>query len=172
LNDLLKREFPAIRVDTIPDFAKMADSGEAYMRSRAVDVIRLDQAVARGDVKLKYDVQAFRLDPTGVPIWFVRAEWLAGQEQAFAAAVWIRAAERLHVIESDTGPARVLRSYEFQDRLERERLGLVLTVLDRDHDGWAEVMMERSSSETISIFTREFSADGFVDSAVKYEAGC
>jgi hypothetical protein len=41
--------------------------------------------------------------------------------------------------------------FEFQSRVEREHLGLVLNICDRDHDGWGEVLMAQGGYESMRI---------------------
>ena len=172
LNSLVKRDLPGIREESARDLAKAAESQNALDRSWAEQVQRADAALVAGKAKLTYDVQAFRLDPSGVPIWFVRAEWRVEGRQAFVIAAWIRAGDQLSTIESDNHGGTWLHMQEFREGITPEHLGLVLSVIDRDHDGWGEVLMLGTGYESFSIHSREYTADGFDVPDLQYSAGC
>lgn len=111
----------------------MAASEVEYHRAWAAERRRLDEELSRGRVKLSYDIQVFHLDPSGRPTYYVRAEWRAGGRQTFAATLWLRG-DRFEIVETNTDPASWLRMHEFQNRVYRVQLGLVLNVLDLDDD--------------------------------------
>ena len=69
----------------------------------------------RGSGRLRYDVQAFQLSPNGVPVLFVRAEWLVGTRQGFVASLWVRAGEPIDVLKTDVQQAAWVRSSLFQE---------------------------------------------------------
>jgi hypothetical protein len=171
LNDLMTRELPKIRSEAAPDIERMATSDVNYHRSWAAKIQRVDRRLSEGAVKLTYDIQAFQLDPSGMPTYFVRAEWLAGRDQAFAAAVWLRG-DRFEIVEANTRPASWLRMFEFQGEIGREQLGLVLNVLDRDRDGWGEIVFAFGGYESLGIGVEEWSPTGFMSSGIDYSFGC
>jgi hypothetical protein len=171
LNDVLARDLPAIRAQADPEVARMASSTVPYHRSWAAERRRVDEALSRGDVRLAYDIQAFRLDPSGAPVYFVRAEWLAGARQAFAAALWLRG-DPFQIVEVNTRPASWLRMFEFQGAVSRVQLGLVLNVLDRNRDGWGEIVMARGAYESVGIEVLQYSGDGLVPTGVSFVGGC
>jgi hypothetical protein len=171
LHDLLKRELPAIRAEAAPDIDRIAKMESAHNRSWVAAQRRIDRQLMEGKVKLTYDVQAFQLDPSGTPTYFVRAEWLAGRDQAFAASLWLRG-DRFEIVEANTRPASWLRMFEFQGQIDRLQLGLVLNVLDRDRDGWGEIVFARGGYESLGIGVREWSSTGFVLSGISYDSGC
>jgi hypothetical protein len=171
LHDLLARDLPAVRDEADPEIERMASSTVPYHRSWAAERRRVDEALSRGAVRLSYDIQAFRLDPAGAPVYFVRAEWLVGARQAFAAAVWLRG-DPFEIVEADTRPSAWLRMFEFQGEIAREHLGLVLNVLDIDRDGWGEVVMARGGYESLGLAALEYSRHGFTSTGASFAAGC
>jgi hypothetical protein len=120
---------------------------------------------------LTYDIQVFVLGPGEAPIYFVRAVWLAGRRQAFVAAVWLRS-ETFEIVEANTVASAWLRTFEFQGSIEREQLGLVLNVIDRDHDGWGEIIFAQGGYESLAIELREYTATGFAPAGASFVAGC
>ena len=125
----------------------------------------------RNEGKRQYDVQAFQLGP-GDPVYFVRAEWLVEGRQGFAASLWLRTEPRVEIIEANVRPASWLRMFVFQGRITRDHLGLVLNVVDRNRDGWGEVLFLESGYEGFSISLRQYSAAGFTPTGLAYGGGC
>jgi len=125
-----------------------------------------------GRGKLTYDIQSFRLAPDGVPIHFVRAEWAVQRRQGFAASLWLRGEELVEVIQTNLRPASWLRMFEFQGKVAREHLGLILNTFDRDHDGWGEVLLAQGGYEGMSISLLEYSPTGFEPTGIEYAYGC
>jgi hypothetical protein len=62
--------------------------------------------------------------------------------------------------------------FEFQRKVSREHLGLVLNVLDTDRDGWGEVLIAQGGSESMGIELLEYSASGFQPTGSSYSYGC
>ena len=126
----------------------------------------------RGRGGLVYDLQSFRLASDGAPLHFVRAQWMVRGRQGFAASLWLRGEEPLEIVEANVRPASWLRMFEFQGRVTREHLGLVLNVLDRNQDGWGEVIVAQGGYESLSLSVREYSAGGFRPTGIEYAYGC
>jgi hypothetical protein len=171
LSELLKRELPNIVTESEGELARMASSPVDYQRSFARQRQTILQGLARGGGRLSYDVQAFRLTPDGTPFYFVRATWRVDGRQAFAAAVWMRG-EDLEIVRSDLRPASWLTMFEFQGTVSNEQLGLVLNVLDRDHDGWGEVLFAQGGYESLSIEEFRFSPTDGATPGATYSYGC
>src|SRR5262245_2779182 len=119
----------------------MATSDVDYHRSWAFERREIEERLRRGDARLKYDVQAFILSPDAVPLYFARVEWMVGERQAFAMSLWIKSGDTPTIVETNLRAAGWLRMFEFQGRIAREHLGIVLNVLDVDGDGWGEVLL-------------------------------
>ena len=171
LDELLARELPEVRSGAAPELSKMEASAVGYHRSWARELRLVETAMARNEGRREYDVQAFRLGPADT-VYFVRAEWLVQSRQGFAASMWLRTEPRVEIIETNVKPATWLRMFEFQGRIMRENLGLVLNVFDRDRDGWGEILFLETGYESFGISLRRFSATGFVPTGVTYEGGC
>ena len=62
--------------------------------------------------------------------------------------------------------------FEFQGRISNEQLGLVLNVLDRDHDGWGEVLFAQGGYESLSVEELRLSPAGFQATGMTYSYGC
>ena len=62
--------------------------------------------------------------------------------------------------------------FEFQGKVAREHLGLVLNIFDRDNDGWGEVLMAQGGYESMTISLLEYSATGFQPTGIEYAYGC
>jgi hypothetical protein len=171
LDELLARELPRVRAEAAPALASMESSTVGYHRSWARERRRVETAMERGEGRRVYDVQAFQLGP-GEPVYFVRAEWLVDGLQGFAASLWLRTEPRVEIIEQHLRPASWLRMFEFQGRVTRDHLGLVLNVLDRDQDGRGEIVFLQSGYEAFSISVREYGAGGFEPARLTYGGGC
>ena len=172
LNALLVSELPRVRTETAGDVERMAASPVRYQRSWAHERQAVDEAMQRGRGKLRYDIQSFRLAPDGVLRHFVRAEWFVGQRQGFAASLWLRGEQPGEVFDTNLSPASWLRIFEFQGKVEREHLGLVLNVFDRDHDGWGEVLLARGGYESMGLSVLEYSPTGFQPTGIGFGYGC
>lgn len=171
LDDLVARELPRVRSEAAAELSKMEASTVGYHRSWARERRRIDAAIERNEGRRQYDVQAFQLG-SGAPVYFVRAEWLVNGRQGFAASLWLRTEPAVEVIEANMRPASWLQMFEFQGRVTRDHLGVVLNVLDRDHDGWGEVLFLESGYEAFGISLRHYSPNGFVTSGPAYSGGC
>jgi hypothetical protein len=172
LNALLARELPRIRADAAPGLARMASSPVAYHRSWARQQQAIDEAMQSGRGELTYDIQSFRLAPDGVLLHFVRAEWAVQRRQGFAASLWLRGEQPFEVIQTNLQPASWLRMFEFQGKVAREHLGLVLNIFDRDHDGWGEVLLAQGGYESVGISLLKYSPTGFQPTGIAYGYGC
>ena len=117
------------------------------------------------------DAQPFRLTPDGVPLIFVRAQWRVGSRQAFAASFWIRS-DTGAIVWKNLRPAAWLRMFEFQGEIGTTLLGLVLNVVDRDRDGWAEVIFLQGGYESITVDLHAISSSGFKPAGISYAYGC
>ena len=153
------------------ELSKMEASTVGYHRSWARELRRVEIAMERNEGRRQYDIQAFQLGP-GAPVYFVRAEWLVDGRQGFAASIWLRTEPTVEVIETNVRPASWLRMFEFQGRVTRDHLGLVLNVLDRDQDGWGEILFLESGYEAFGISLRQYSPTGFERSGPVYGGGC
>jgi hypothetical protein len=171
LDDLLARELPPVRAKAAPVLSKMEASSVGYHRSWARERRRVETALENNEGRRQYDVQAFQLGP-GEPVYFVRAEWTVQGRQGFAASLWLRTEPRVDIIETNLRPASWLRTFEFQGQVTRDHLGLVLNVLDRDRDGWGEILFLQSGYEAFGISLREFSPTGFISTGLTYGGGC
>jgi hypothetical protein len=171
LDDLLTRELPRVRSETAAELSKMEASTVGYHRSWARERRRIEAAMERNEGRRQYDVQAFQLGP-GAPVYFVRAEWLVQGRQGFAASLWLRTDPAVKVIETNVRPASWLRMFEFRGRVTRDHLGVVLNVLDRDQDGWGEVLLLESGYEAFGISLRQYSPAGFTAIGPAYGGGC
>lgn len=172
LNALLVRELPRVLADAAPELARAASSPVAYRRSWARHQQAIDEAMQSGRGELTYDIQSFRLAPDGVLLHFVRAEWTVHRRQGFAASLWLRGEQPLEVIQTNLRAASWLRMFEFQGRVAREHLGLILNIFDRNHDGWGEVLLAQGGYESMGISALEYSPTGFQPTGIKYAYGC
>ena len=114
-------------------------------------------------------MQPFRLSPDGVPFYFVRGMWRVNGRLGFAASLWMRG-DDLAIVWSNLRPAAWLRMFEFQGELSNHHLGLVLNVLDRDGNGWGEVLFGQGGYESIGEF--QLSPSGFQPTGAAYSFGC
>jgi hypothetical protein len=78
----------------------------------------------------------------------------------------------LEVVDTNLRPASWLRTFEFQGKVAREHLGLILNVFDRDHDGWGEVLLARGGYESMGLSVLEYSPTGFQPSGIEFGFGC
>lgn len=171
LDELLARELPKVTTAAAPTLTKMEASSVGYHRSWARERLRIDAAMTRSEATREYDVQAFQLGP-GAPVYFVRAQWLVDGRPGFAASLWLRTEPRVEIIETNLRPASWLGMFEFQGRITRDHMGLVLGVIDRDRDGWGEILFLESGYEAFSLAVRSYSPTGFVRAGPVYGGGC
>jgi hypothetical protein len=167
---LLERELPGVRAESEDDIARMT-TGDRASQQRARRIRARDEALLRGAARITYDVQSFTLSPDAEPVYFVRAEWLVGGQQAFAAALWLRSAA-FDVVQTNVRPASWLRMGEFQERVDREHLGQVLNVVDVDGDGWGEVVFAQGGYESICIAVLAYTRKGLQATGAEYSYGC
>ncbi len=173
LDATLAREFPGIRSKDAQGLTTHARTAQSRsVRAWARERLQIDDAMERGESKLRYDVQAFQLAPDRVPVLFVRAEWLVGGRQGFAASLWLRGSEPIEVLETNIGPATWLRGSLFRGGVAPSHMGLILNVLDRDGDGWGEVLLSWEGYESRSISLLEYSPEGFQRAAITLSGGC
>ena len=171
LDELLARELPRVMATAAPGLSKMEVSSVGYHRSWARERLRIEAAMTRSEATREYDVQAFQLGP-GAPVYFIRAQWLVQGRPGFAASLWLRTEPRVEVIETNLRPASWLRMFEFQGRITRDHMGLVLGVIDRNRDGWGEILFLESGYEGFSLSVRSYSPTGFVPAGPVYASGC
>ena len=172
LETTLARELPRVRSEAAPFLARALTAPYRSDRAWARERQQIEDAMERGQGKLHYNVQAFQLAPDGVPVFFARAEWLVGKRQGFAASLWLRAAQPLEVLETNVWPAAALRMSLFQGGVVPSHMGLILNVLDRDGDGWGEVLFSSEGYESRRISLLEYSATGFQPPAIELTGGC
>jgi len=172
LGDLLTRELPAMTSGAKEEIDRFASSESEDHRAWARSRRQIDDAMASGKAQLQYDVQSFSLRPDDVPLYFVRAEWRVGGSPAFGAALWIKGGAPLTIVEQNLGPAHFIRLYEFQGELSRQLFGMVLNVVDRDGDGWREIVFARGGYESMEIALLELTPTGFAPTGIGYTYGC
>jgi hypothetical protein len=171
LDEVLERELPKIREAAADEITRMSSSSVDDHRRWAIERRAAEEQLANGRGRLSYDLQAFRLGPGTDVTYFVRAQWLTSGKQAFAAALWLRG-DPLEIIEVDTRAAAWLRMFEFQGRVDTVQFGQVLNVIDRNGDGWAEIVMARGGYESLAIVVDAYSNDGFVPENISFASGC
>jgi hypothetical protein len=86
--------------------------------------------------------------------------------------LWLRGEHPLEVIDTNLQPASWLRMFEFQGKVAREHLGLILNVFGRDHDGWGEVLIAQGGYESMSLLLLKYSPTGFQPTGIRYAYGC
>jgi hypothetical protein len=172
LDDLLRRELPGVRKEMADEIARLESSDSEDHRAWARERRELDEALVAGKARLRYDVQSFQLERDGPPRYFVRAEWLLGGKQAFGAVAWIIGGEKPVIAETNLTPARWLRMWEFQGRVAREQFGMILSVIDRDGDGWSEILLARGGYEAMHLALLALTPKGFVPTGIGYSYGC
>jgi hypothetical protein len=167
---LVTQELPMVRAEANKWLARMSESEAAGDRSWARGVLRSHEALAEGAATVTYDAQPYRLTPDGAPRIFVRAIWRVGEQQAFAAAAWIRA-DTGEVVWKNLRPASWVTMERFRAGVSQSQLGLVLNVVDRDGDGWAEIVFAQEGYEGASIELLETGTD-FSRTGIEYGYGC
>jgi hypothetical protein len=167
---LLAAELPKVRAETEERVSRAASSADRESREWARGLLAAQTTLGAGGGALTYDAQPYRLTPDGTPMVFVRATWRAGAHPAFAVAAWVRA-DTGEIVWRDLRPTAHLRSYEFRHGLSPEQIGLVLNVVDRDGDGWAEVVLVQVGYESVDVSLRE-ARSGFRPSGIGYYYGC
>jgi hypothetical protein len=172
LDRLLTRELPRVRQESADEVARMASSSVGYHRSWARDRQAIEAALSRGDARLEYDVQSFVLSPDATPLRFVRAYWLVGARKGFVASVWVKGDQSFEIVESNVRAASWLRMFEFQGDVDREQLGLVLNVFDRNGDGWGEILFALGGYESMGLSLLEYSPTGLKPGGLDYSFGC
>jgi hypothetical protein len=166
------RELPRVRADAAPFLQRELSGPYRSDRAWARERLQIEDAMERGLYRLQYNVQAFQLAPDRVPVFFVRAEWLVGKRQGFAASLWLRAGAPVDVLDTNVRPAAWMRSSLFSRGVMPTHMGMILNVLDRDGDGWGEVLFSSEGYEARSISLLEYSPEGFHPAAINLSGGC
>jgi len=172
LDGVIERELPGVRAEAAADVERIASGSVNYASTWARQLQAVDEALKRNRGDVRYDIQSFVLSPDGVPVHFVRAEWMALGRQGFAVSLWLRGSDRLEIIDTNLRPAAWLRMFEFQGRVAKEHQGLVLNVFDRDHNGWGEVLMAQGGYESMTLSLLKYSPTGFQPTGIEYGYGC
>jgi hypothetical protein len=170
LATLVIRELPTVRAEANKWLAQMSESEAAGDRSWARMVLRSHETLSKGAATVTYDAQPYRLTPDGAPRIFVRAIWRVGEQQAFAAAAWIRA-DTGEIVWKNLRPASWITMESFREGVSQSQLGLVLNVVDRDGDGWAEIVFAQEAYESASIELLE-TRTAFGRTGIHYFYGC
>jgi hypothetical protein len=171
LNQLLARELPRVQQEAGDELVRHAANPVDYHQKWARERREVDDALAGGRGRLSYDVQAFSLSPDKTPVYFVRAYWMVGARQGFAASLWLRG-QALEMIWTNLRPASWLRMFEFQGKVDNEQLGLVLNVFDQDGDGWGEILFAHGGYEAMTLQLLKYSASGLDPAGLDYAHGC
>jgi hypothetical protein len=172
LGDLMRREHPKIVKEAEEDVRRMETSGLKSHKNLVERWRRQDAALSRGETRLAYDIQGVRLTREGPPMFFVRADWFLGDFQAFAAAAWVRFDDSPQIVQADLRPASWLRMAIFQGRVYQLQLGMILNVLDRDGDGFGEILFAQGGYESVGISLIEYAPPGFEPQLVEFSYGC
>jgi hypothetical protein len=172
LDELMRREHPKIVKEAADDVRRMQTNRFKSHRILVERWRRQDDALVRGETRLAYDIQGVQLTREGPPVFFVRAEWFLGDFQAFAAAVWVRFGEKLEIVQTDVRPASWLRMAIFQGKIYPLQMGMILNVLDRDGDGFGEILFAQGGYESVAISLLEYSASGFEAQGIEFNQGC
>jgi hypothetical protein len=172
LSETLARELPRVRSEAAPFLTRGLTAGYRQDRSWARERLQIEESMERGRGRLHYNLQAFQLSPDRMPVFFVRAEWLVGKRQGFAASLWLRAGQPIEVLDTNVKPGAWLRQSLFQGGVGPSHMGLILNVLDRDGDGWGEVLFASEGYEGRSISLLEYSPAGFQDAGIHLRGGC
>ncbi len=159
LDAILARELPRVRTETGPWLLRGLDDPYRSNRAWARERMKIEEATQRGEGRLRYNVQAFQLAKDGDAVFFVRADWLVGKQQGFAATLWARGSRQIEVLETNVRPASWMRMSLFQAGVTPSHLGLILNVLDRDRDGWGEVLFSQEGYESRTIRLLEVLSD-------------
>jgi hypothetical protein len=116
--------------------------------------LHADQALARGEGALDYDVRAFRLTPDGLPRLYVRARWRLAGATLFIMTAWFKVElpDALpSLLSADSSWSTELREGEapvsLGDRLDFQS---ILNEFDADHDGWAELLVFSNDGHPVS----------------------
>jgi hypothetical protein len=151
LNARMKEELAKIDARLLANAASPGATSAAVpvgdARPRLKEWLHADQAVARGEGILDYDVRAFRLTPDGIPRLFVRARWKLADATVFLMIAWFKKASSpadapTELLSADANWARALRDGQapisLGDRLDFQT---ILNEFDADQDGWAELLV-------------------------------
>ena len=153
-----------------------------YVRSSAVDEAGqswtekwegFDAKLARGEGKLDYDLQAFRLTPDGVPRLHARAKWALDGVTAFLMSAWFRSEPTLALQFSDTSESEHLRYYGFLGDLTNvDAMGTILNVFDPHRDSRGELLIFHQGWGGYDIGLFQYTDAGLTPSAVSFNVGC
>ena len=152
---LLERErirtWPAIRAKLATDYARAEASEREPYRKWPARWKRFDAALDRGEAKLTFDMQAFRLTPDGEPRLYVRARWQVGGQFVYAISAWVRVSAAFVVDRVDADVSYWMRMPNEYIGVADTNLGLVLNVVDTDGDGYAEILLMRAGYESLNV---------------------
>jgi hypothetical protein len=172
LSDVLARELAQVKAKAEPFLKRGLENPYRSERAWARERLRIEESMEQGRGRLQYNIQALQLASDKVPVYFVRAEWLIDKRQGFAATVWVRGDRQLEVLETNVSPASMMRMSLFSGGVHPTHMGLILNVLDRDSDGWGEVLFSSEGYESRTISLQEYSPSGFEKPAIQMSGGC
>jgi hypothetical protein len=170
LAKLLAQELPRIRAEMDEELSKTSGGSDREASAWARAFLDAQAVLERGGASLSYDAQPYRLTPDGATLVFLRAIWRVNDRQVFAATAWIRG-DTGEIVRRDLRGATMLRLFLFHGGVSAEHLGLVLNVVDRDGDSWAEVIVGQTGYEGAGIELLD-ARSAFRPSGIAYSYGC
>lgn len=167
----VRSKYYVVEPDLAPPTAEPSPLGDLAPTAIAPEIRRSIERTLAGlhaGAGRSYDAQPYRLTPDGAPFVFVRATWHTEGRPTFVASLWVRG-DTGEVAWREVLPAERLRIFE--RGMPPELPGLVLNVVDRDRDGWAEIVFVQVGYEGVEVSLREARAR-FQPSGISYHYGC
>jgi hypothetical protein len=168
----LKDDVAAVHNESATGYERAASAG-ADWKQWADQWSAFDARLARGEGRLDYYVQAFRLTPDGTPRLYVRARWTLDGTPAFLMTAWLRAEPTLVFQSVDTHTASLMRMGEMRGRtLGLDDLPTVLNVFDRRGDHEGELLLYSRGYEGFDIHLFRYTDTGPVPTTIAVGGGC
>lgn len=135
------------------------------------------QRIRRGQGRLVYHIEPYRLAPDDDVRLYVRAHWALDKRALFGMTFWIRYDGHAFIIEqTDAGVARFALYAEAKDMgpaiaADPDSAGTLLNVAPSP-DGWASIIVGRRYYEGFAVSVLKYSPDGPLPAGIRYAAGC
>lgn len=165
LQQAFDKESPAV----LEKMRGRKDAGVPEMRE-------LYRRISAGSGRIRFDVQAFRVTPDGLPRLFVRAGWTLDGKTVFLMSAWLRTAPIMQIEGADVHSAedQFWEDFNFDGPMDPSTPVEILNVVDVDRDGLAEIVMLYQFYEGISIEVSKYppARPGSGQVIAKYGGGC
>lgn len=173
LKSHLQQELPELGARYLQGY-KLAVERDAENKTVLMPWSIIEGKLVRGEVKLDYTAQAFRLTPDGTPRIYIHAHWTIDANPVFLTNAWLRAEANPAIEAVKPLEVQLIRSDGKRSEQEYpENDFKILNVLDRMHNHHGQLLIFTNSyaGESFDIMLHDYNA-GPVRTKVSVGGGC